>query len=146
MDYYEKLIKDEENQHFIEFNQQLSVNNIASDDFSRSNVNQIRQMKSELVALKDFAKEQIEVVQRKLNDLIEHLQTRPPREVDRITINQLEEQTKNVTHRLQYLMKDYNLTKKLMVKKEKEYNKKFGFNPKIGILRTNPICLRPNYV
>ena len=85
-------------------------------------------------ALQDFYNEKIEVLEEKLKEIIEKYNTRPPRQCDVEQIEKLTVQLQIVSTQLKNNAKDLVECRKLMIMREKEYNKKFGRQPHIGVM------------
>ena len=136
---YRKVIKDDEIKHFIQFNQNLSQNNVSIDDLSKSNRAELQDLKYQLKGMKEFSKEQISVSKEKVIKMKELFDSGIPREEDQILIRKLEKQVHIANHRYSILMGKYNEAKSLADAKEKEYNRRFGCRPDFGILKGRPL-------
>ena len=114
--------------------QKMELDEKELNKYKKNRENMNKQMISDWNALNEFYDEKISVLEKKLQDVIDNYNSRPGRQCDIDEIEKLTVKLQIITAELKRNAKDLVEYRKLMVVREKEYNKKFGRQPNIGVL------------
>lgn len=143
---YKKNMLDEDNFHFFVYHQNRANNILIIDDLSKKHRDNLSILHSNLDVISDFQDEQIRVIQDKVDQTRQRFVEQPQRQSDSLIIGRLEKQLVSMTSQLTILCKTLKEIKDLYKKKEREYNHRFGINPKVGILKSKPFLVLPKTI
>lgn len=107
-------------------------------EYEKSKNEEFEKSELEFNAMIDFYDERISVLKKQLAQVQLQFENRPPRPQEVALIEQLQGQLQTVTYQLQNYTKDILEYRGMLGKKEKEFNKRFGNKPKVGVFSTAP--------
>ena len=116
------------------FKETEKINKTAIDEIDKRKSAEFDKAKNDWNALLEFYNEKITVLTKRRNKARQMMEKRPARQQEIDEAERLQGKLQLITQNLQTAMKELTEYRVILVSKEKEYQKRFGKSPKIGVL------------
>ena len=116
------------------FKETEKINKSAIDEIDKRKSAEFDKAKNDWNALLEFYNEKISVLTKRRNKARQMMEKRPARQQEIDEAERLQGKLQVITQNLQISMKELTEYRVILVSKEKEYQKRFGKSPKIGVL------------
>ena len=116
------------------FKETEKINKTAIDEIDKRKSAEFDKAKNDWNALLEFYNEKISVLTKRRNKARQMMEKRPARQQEIDEAERLQGKLQLITQNLQTAMKELTEYRVILVSKEKEYQKRFGKSPKIGVL------------